>query len=118
MIFTVANPSYARPGLISLAALLELPRAIAFGADADSVLLGADFPGTLQLYRARDGALEQLTSEPEPVEGLLLAGGEVVVAKDTAGDERHQLYLVSGGGLGALVVDEGFAHWTPHGSAD
>jgi len=104
--------------LISLVALLELPRAIAFGADADSVLLGADFPGTLQLYRARGGALEQLTREAEPVEGLLLAGGGVVVAKDTAGDERHQLYLLSGGGLGPLVVDERFAHWTPHGSLD
>src|SRR5690242_5160667 len=98
--------------------LIELPRALTFDADADSVLLGADFTGTLQLYRARDGTLEQLTDEADPVEGLLLPGGDVVVAKDADGDELHQLHLLSDGALAALVVDPGFAHWTPHASAD
>ena len=104
---------------MELRELLELPRAVALDADDDSVLVGADFTGTLQLYRAAGRTLAQLTDEAEPVDGLLLPAGGVLVAKDSGGDEQHQLHrLGEQQTLEPLVVEDGVAHWTPRVSRD
>jgi dipeptidyl aminopeptidase/acylaminoacyl peptidase len=104
---------------MELRELLELPRALALDADDESVLVAADFSGTLQLYRAHAGSLEQLTDEEEPVDGLLVPRDGVLVSKDTGGDEKHQLYrLADERMLEPLVVESGFAHWTPQVSRD
>ena len=104
---------------MDLRELLELPRALALDVDEGSLLVGADYSGTLQLYRAAGRELEQLTDAEEPVDGLLVPRDGVLVAKDAAGDERHQLYrLGTGRVLEPLVVEGGVAHWTPHVSRD
>jgi dipeptidyl aminopeptidase/acylaminoacyl peptidase len=102
---------------LDLRALLELPAAVPLDAGETEVLVGADFPGTQQLYRARRGGLEQLTDYEEPVEGLLFPDGRVLVVMDEGGNERSQLYVLDGT-LEPLVVEPEFIHWTPHLSRD
>jgi dipeptidyl aminopeptidase/acylaminoacyl peptidase len=65
--------------------------------------------------------LEQLTDLAEPVEGMLLPDGRVLVLKDEGGNERTQLYVMEpepGAELEPLVVDPRFNHWTPVASRD
>jgi dipeptidyl aminopeptidase/acylaminoacyl peptidase len=102
-----------------LRTLLELRRAVPLDADAESVLVGADLPGTQQLFRLRDGELEQLTDYEEPVDGLLLPDGRMLLAMDEGGNERAQLYLLDAAHrLEPLVYEPEFLHWTPHATRD
>jgi dipeptidyl aminopeptidase/acylaminoacyl peptidase len=98
--------------------LLQVPRAVPLDADDDFVLVGADFTGRQQLYRLRGGGLEQLTDEPDPVDGLLLPDGRVLVARDDGGNERWQLHVLGDRALIPLVVEPASIHWTPHASRD
>jgi len=103
--------------LIPLRALLEIRQALplAFSPDGTRLLLGSNLPGTQQLYEvpARGGDLEQLTDLEEPVEGLYLPDGRVLVEIDEGGNERTQLHVLDGGELEPLVVDPAFVHRTP-----
>ncbi|HET7568317.1 MAG TPA: prolyl oligopeptidase family serine peptidase, partial [Gaiellaceae bacterium] len=102
-----------------LRALLELRQAwpVAFAPDGESLLVASDLPGTRQLFRlpAWGGALEQLTDLDEPVDGLQLPDGRILLAVDEAGNERTQLHVL---GEGPLVVDPRFIHRSPHVSRD
>ncbi len=109
----LATPS----GALDITALVEVRQALVLDADDESVLVGSNVPGTQQLYRLRDGALEQLTDFEEPVEGLLFPDGRVLVAMDEGGNERTQLYVLDGEAR-PLVVDPEFIHWTPQVSRD
>jgi dipeptidyl aminopeptidase/acylaminoacyl peptidase len=63
----------------------------------------------------------QLTDQPEPVEGMPLPDGRVLVLLDEGGNERSQLYVMEpepGAELEPLVVDPRFNHWTPVASRD
>jgi dipeptidyl aminopeptidase/acylaminoacyl peptidase len=106
-----------------LRAFLELPQAwpLAFTADGSALLLASDRTGTRQLFLLSldGGELEQLTDLPEPVDGILLPDGRVVLEVDEGGNERTQLYLLEpGGSPEPLVVDPRFNHWTPAVSRD
>ncbi|MFN2627062.1 MAG: alpha/beta fold hydrolase [Gaiellaceae bacterium] len=104
---------------MSLRELLELPQAVPLDADGECVLVGASFSGTQQLYRRRGAELEQLTDFAEPVDGLLLPGGRVLLSIDEGGNERGQLLVVDTTGKAAeLVVEPDFIHWTPQVSRD
>jgi dipeptidyl aminopeptidase/acylaminoacyl peptidase len=104
---------------VSLRELLELPQAVPLDADGECVLVGASFSGTQQLFRLRGAELEQLTDFAEPVEGLLLPGGSVLLSMDEGGNERAQLSIVrSTGEAEPLVVEPEFIHWTPQLSRD
>jgi len=105
------------PVAAELRELLELPAAVPLDAGEGEVLVGGSFPGTQQLYRARGGALEQLTDYEEPVDGLLFPDGRVLVSMDEGGNERAQLYVLDGS-LEPLVVEPDFIHWTPRLSRD
>jgi dipeptidyl aminopeptidase/acylaminoacyl peptidase len=103
---------------MELRALLQVPRAVPLDAGDDALLVGADFTGKQQLYRLRGRELEQLTDEPEPVDGLLLPRDRVLVVRDEGGNERTQLHVLAAGTLAPLVVEPEFLHWTPHVSRD
>jgi dipeptidyl aminopeptidase/acylaminoacyl peptidase len=62
----------------------------------ERVLALSDVSGTAQLYELVSGDLIELTSLPEPVASAhwIPGGRRAVVAIDTGGDERHQLYLI------------------------
>ena len=101
-------------GSNAIAKLIMIPNALPFDADSTSVLVAADFAGTQQLYRLhhRPGLAKQLTSEAEPIgAGLLLPEGQVVLSRDTRGDENSQLYLLRGAQLEPLVVHPGSLNW-------
>jgi dipeptidyl aminopeptidase/acylaminoacyl peptidase len=69
--------------------------------------------------RLAGGELEQLTDLAEPVDGMLLPDGRVLVLVDEGGNERTQLYVLEPGGeLEPLIVDPRFNHWTPAASRD
>jgi dipeptidyl aminopeptidase/acylaminoacyl peptidase len=97
--------------------LLELRQAVplAFSPDGARLLVASNIPGTHQLYAlpSRGGALEQLTDFAEPVSGLFLPDGRVLVEIDAGGNERTQLYVLNEGALEELVVDPRFIHRTP-----
>src|SRR5581483_9441131 len=103
--------------MVELRALLEIRQAfpLSFSADGGQLLVASSVPGTLQLYRvaAHGGELEQLTDLGEPVGGLFLADGSVLVEIDHGGNERTQLYVLDDGALEPLVVDDRFIHRTP-----
>jgi dipeptidyl aminopeptidase/acylaminoacyl peptidase len=106
-----------------LRTLLQLRQAwpLAFSPDGATLLLASDLPGTRQLFLSRlDGSeLEQLTDEPEAVDGAMLPDGRVLVLGDEGGNEKTQLYLLGDAGkLEPLVVDPRFNHWTPVASRD
>jgi dipeptidyl aminopeptidase/acylaminoacyl peptidase len=105
-----------------LRSLLELPQAwpLAFSPDGASLLVASDLPGTRQLFLlSLAGDLRQLTDLTEPVDGLLLPDGRVLLEVDEGGNERTQLYLLEPGGEPQpLVVDPRFNHWTPAVSRD
>jgi dipeptidyl aminopeptidase/acylaminoacyl peptidase len=106
-----------------LRALLELRQAwpLRFAPDGSWLLVASDLPGTRQLFRSRldGGELEQLTDEPEAVDGTILPDGRVLVLADEGGNEKTQLYLLrEDGRLEPLVVDPRFNHWTPEASPD
>jgi dipeptidyl aminopeptidase/acylaminoacyl peptidase len=65
------------------------------------------------------GRLEQLTDLPEPVDGIFLPDGRVLLLVDEGGNERTQLYVMEPGEEPEpLVVDPRFNHWTPAVSSD
>ena len=87
---------------------------LSFSPDGTQLLVGSNLPGTQQLYvvPAAGGELEQLTDHAEPVSGLFLPDGRVLVELDRGGNERGQLYVL-GDGLEPLVVDPRYIHRTP-----
>jgi dipeptidyl aminopeptidase/acylaminoacyl peptidase len=80
----------------------------------------SDLPGTKQLFTlpSAGGELEQITDLPEPVDGMFVPSGGVLVLVDEGGNERTQLYLLRDRSPEPLVVDPRFNHWTPHFSRD
>jgi dipeptidyl aminopeptidase/acylaminoacyl peptidase len=121
---TRSSPS-SRPSLPkSLQELLELRQAwpLGFTGDGSALLVASDLPGTRQLFflRLADRELEQLTDFAEPVDGILLPDGRVLLEIDEGGNERTQLYVLepAGGEPEPLVVDPRFNHWTPVASRD
>ncbi|HWD85121.1 MAG TPA: S9 family peptidase [Solirubrobacteraceae bacterium] len=65
-------------------------------ASPERLLALSDMSGTVQLYELVSDELIQLTSLPEPVASARYVPGarQGVLAIDTGGDERHQLYLI------------------------
>jgi dipeptidyl aminopeptidase/acylaminoacyl peptidase len=105
-----------------LRSLLEMRQAVplSFSDDGSRLLVASNIPGTHQLYAlpARGGELEQLTDSAEPVSGLFLPDGRVLVEIDAGGNERTQLYVLDDGKLDPLVVDPRFIHRTPQVGGD
>lgn len=97
-------------GVTDLRALLEMRQAVplSWSPDDERLLVASNLPGTHQLYVWP--RMEQLTSYDEPVEGLYLPDGRVLVEIDEGGNERTQLHVL---GEGPLVSDPRFNHWTP-----
>lgn len=106
-----------------------------FSPDGTRVLVSSDVPGSTQLYlldRAAAGSggaqvsqLRRLTDLPEPVGGGYLPvarGGAdtLLVAVDTGGNERHQLYLlpVDGDGTDGTEMAHGTAAPSPPTGTD
>jgi dipeptidyl aminopeptidase/acylaminoacyl peptidase len=87
---------------------------LSFSPDGSRLLVASNIPGTHQLYvlPSRGGELEQLTHTDEPVEGMFLPDGRVLVEMDEGGNERAQLYVLSDGELEPLVVDPRYKHLT------
>ena len=108
-----------------LRALLEMRQAwpLGFAPDGASLLIASDVPGTRQLHRlsVAGGELEQLTFFSEPVDGLVLPDGRILLVTDEGGNERGQLYLLDPEPHAEpepLVVDPRFIHATPRVSRD
>jgi dipeptidyl aminopeptidase/acylaminoacyl peptidase len=97
-------------GVTDLRALLEMRQAVplSWSPDGERLLVASNIPGTHQLYEWP--GMQQLTSYDEPVEGLYLPDGRVLVEIDEGGNERTQLHVL---GDGPLVSDPRFNHWTP-----
>ena len=108
--------------MADLRSLLEMRQAVplSFSDDGSWLLVASNIPGTHQLYAlpARGGELEQLTDSAEPVSGLFLPDGRVLVEIDAGGNERTQLYVLDEGRLDPLVVDSRFIHRTPQVGGD
>jgi dipeptidyl aminopeptidase/acylaminoacyl peptidase len=104
--------------MTDLRSLLEMRQAmpLSFSNDGARLLVASNVPGTHQLYElpARGGELEQLTDSAEPVSGLFLPDGRVLVEIDAGGNERTQFYVLADGDLEPLLVDQRFIHRTPH----
>ena len=112
--------------MASLRQLLEIRTAYPadFSDDGESVLVLSNLKDTLQLYRvARTGGdLEQLTDFEDPVSGQFVPGnGRILLAKDSGGNERIQLYLIeatSGAEPEPFVHNPEFIHRAPHVTRD
>jgi dipeptidyl aminopeptidase/acylaminoacyl peptidase len=108
--------------MTDLRSLLEMRQAVplSFSDDGSWLLVASNIPGTHQLYAlpARGGELEQLTDSAEPVSGLFLPDGRVLVEIDAGGNERTQLYVLDDGKFDPLVVDPRFIHRTPQVGGD
>ncbi len=108
----------------SLKEFLEARVAIplGFSSRGDRLLVQSNLSGTMQLYErsAATGVLRQLTDEKEPVTGWYVPGSDrVLVQRDDGGNERTQLYLLTGtGGLEPLVVEPEAMHDVGGLSAD
>jgi dienelactone hydrolase len=76
------------------------------------LLVASTIPGTRQLFAAPvgGGELRQLTSYDEPVSGLFLPDGRLLVEVDAGGNERTQLYVDDE----PVVADPRYIHNTPH----
>jgi dipeptidyl aminopeptidase/acylaminoacyl peptidase len=87
---------------------------LSFSPDGARLLVGSNLTGTDQLYvvPVSGGELDQLTDHPDPVSGLFLPDGRVLVEVDDRGNERTQLYVL-GDGLEPLVVDSRYVHRAP-----
>ena len=85
-----------------ITALLEAKSAVLADVDLTSgpperLLVRSNLTGTMQLYELDGGSgLRQLTDLPEPVTTGHYVPGQrrAVIAVDTGGNERHQLYLL------------------------
>ena len=85
-----------------ITALLEAKSAVLADVDVTSgpperLLVRSNLTGTMQLYELGGGSgLRQLTELPEPVTTGHYVPGQrrAVIAVDTGGNERHQLYLL------------------------
>jgi len=108
--------------MVDLRSLLEMRQAVplSFSDDGAHLLVASNIPGTHQLYAlpARGGTLKQLTECAEPVSGLFLPDGRVLVEIDAGGNERTQLHVLADGALEPLVVDPRFVHRTPRVGGD
>jgi dipeptidyl aminopeptidase/acylaminoacyl peptidase len=106
--------------VLDLRSLLEMRHALPLDFDGRLLLIGSNAPGTQQLFIAggEGGDLVQITDEDEPVSGLFLPDGRVLVEIDDGGNERSQLYRISGDELEPIVVDTRFIHRTPHARGD
>ncbi|MDX6449383.1 MAG: hypothetical protein QOD08_1846, partial [Gaiellaceae bacterium] len=112
--------------MASLRQLLEIRTAYPadFSDDGESVLVLSNLKDTLQLYRVArmGGALEQLTDLEDPVSGRFVpADGRILLAKDSGGNERIQLYLVdaaAGAEPQPFVHNPEFIHRAPQVSRD
>jgi dipeptidyl aminopeptidase/acylaminoacyl peptidase len=95
-----------------------------FSDDGETVLVLSNLKDTLQLYRVprAGGELEQLTDFEDQVSGSFVPGsGRILLAKDSHGNERIQLYLVDaepGAEPAPLVYDPEFIHRAPDVSRD
>ena len=85
---------------------------LSFSSDGGRLLVASTAPGTQQLFAApvEGGEMEQLTAHAEPVSGLFLPDGRLLVEIDEGGNERSQLYADSE----PLVVDRRYIHGSPH----
>ena len=102
---------------VSIEPYLEIRVALptSFSPDGSKVLAASNLTGTMQLYRVptAGGPPETVTAEDEPVSGVYLPTADrVLVAVDSGGNERHQLYLCddTGGPLTAVVVEPEWIH--------
>jgi dipeptidyl aminopeptidase/acylaminoacyl peptidase len=92
--------------------------AVNFNPSGEKLLVSSNLTGHSQIYRLDrdrgDGQLVQLTDTEEPVGGAYLPHRDgLLVAMDTGGNERHQLYLRDdepGSPLHDLVVDPEHIH--------
>jgi dipeptidyl aminopeptidase/acylaminoacyl peptidase len=109
-------------------ALLNTRRALLADVDLgvgapERLLARTDLHGTFQAYELTSGELVELTALPEPVASAHYVPGsrQAVLAVDTGGDERHQLYLLNlddaarqtvtrSDGLRAITSDPRFGH--------
>ena len=89
------------PGSDRVRALLNTRRALLADVDLgagplERILARSDLSGTVQAYELTSGELVELTTLPEPVASAHYVPGarQAVLAVDTGGNERHQLYLL------------------------
>ena len=103
--------------MADLRSLLEMRQAVplSFSHDGTRLLVASNIPGTHQLYvlPARGGELEQLTDHAEPVSGLFLPDGRVLVEIDAGGNERTQLHVLDAGKLDPYGAAWAWAGNTP-----
>ena len=103
-----------------LEARVALPAS--WSSDGKRLLVASNLPGTLQLYELDVAArsLAQMTDEEEPVSGRYLpVTDQILVQRDTGGNERHQLYLLGPDAtLEGLVVEPEWMHVAGGASRD
>lgn len=81
----------------AVAALLRTRRTLLADVDpSERLLVRSDVSGTVQLHELEDGVARTLTALPEPVAyaRYVLGRRQALLAVDTGGNERHQLYLL------------------------
>jgi dipeptidyl aminopeptidase/acylaminoacyl peptidase len=86
-----------------------------FSPDASKVLVSSNVPGTMQLFGTSraGGRLTQITSFDEPVGGGYFPTiDDLLVLKDTGGNERTQIYRMRDDGTGVrnIAYDPEFIH--------
>ena len=88
---------------------------LSFSPDGHTLLVASNEPGSKQLFAVpvEGGEPVQLTDFAEPVSGLYLPDGRILLAMDEGGNERTQLYVLADPPE-PLVVDPRFMHASPH----
>ena len=88
---------------------------LSFSPDGRTLLVASNEPGSKQLFAVPvdGGEPVQLTDFAEPVSGLYLPDGRILLAMDEGGNERTQLYVLADP-LEPLAVDPRFMHVSPH----